>query len=116
MKPNFLHQIIGKTRTDKILICAISAENAIVIPRYFQDQCFSVEELLDAFAVFEYLSIRAERKNDPSKEVYSKHSLEIWILLSTKDYEGAKSQAGVVTLFDLIRLGRNLVNIEFKDF
>ena len=43
------------------------------------------------------------------------HSVAIRSLLSLEDYEAAKLRAGVVTVFDLRKLGESLASFEFTD-
>ncbi len=116
MKLEFLHQIVGKTRTDKIIICALNLEELTLISRYYSDHGYSADELLDALAVFEYLLMRAMRKEDPFLDLYAAHSRTMFELLVIGGYEDAKSRAGIITVFDLNQLGHSLVRFEFKAF
>ena len=115
MKLDILYQIVGKTRTGKLIVCALKFENIDFVAKYFARFNFSNDDLLDAYALFEYLSIREKRKNDSLMRFYSEHSSEIHKIFSPEEYAEAKLKAGIVTAFDLRRLGETLANIEFKD-
>lgn len=110
-----LHQAIGKTRTGKTLVCASNHEDISHVYTYFIDHNYSTDDILDAHALFEYLSIRAKRKQDPLLDLYAEHSHGIYELLSEEEYQEAKSRAGIVTVFDLRHLGESLASVEFKD-
>lgn len=115
MTINILYQMVGKTRSGKNIVCVTNLDKIEVIQTYFVELTFSAEDLFDAFAVFEYLSLRAKRKEDPLADLYEEHSIEIHNLLPYDEYELAKLRAGVLTVFDLRKLGESLVGIEFKD-
>lgn len=115
MTLKILHQIVGKTNSGKIVFCALDSKNVQYISEYMSVSSFSLEDLLDSYALFEYLSIRAQRRVDSFAEIYSEHSSEIRKMLSPEDFEKAKFKAGVVTVFDLRILGEILASIEFKD-
>ena len=61
------------------------------------------------------LSIRSVRKKCDFSGLYKEHSVAIRNLLSLEDYEAAKLRAGVVTVFDLRKLGESLASFEFTD-
>jgi hypothetical protein len=114
MTLNMLHQIVGTTRSGKSIICANEFEKIEIICAYFE-VILSKDDLLDALAVFEYLSIRAKRHEDVTAEIYEQHSRGIGRLLTSEDFDIAKSKAGIATAFDFRNLGQRLVRIEFKD-
>ena len=115
MALNALHQVVGKTRTGKSIISATNLEEIKATRIHFGPDCFSVDDLFDAFALFSYLLIRSARKKCDSAGLYEEHSFEIRSLISLEDYEAAKLRAGVVTVFDLRKLGESLASFEFKD-
>ena len=115
MALDMLHLVVGKTRTEKSIICATNFEGLEAARDHFDSPCFSADDLFDAFAVFSYLSIRSARKKMAIVNLYEEHSWEIRNLLSQEDYEAAKLRAGVVTVFDLRKLGESLASFEFKD-
>ena len=115
MTLNILHQIVGATRTGKTIVCANEFENTAVICAHFEETLFSMDDLLDALAVYEYLSIRAKRNDDVFAEIYEQHSRGIGRLLTSENFDIAKSKAGIATAFDFRNLGQSLVSIEFKD-
>ena len=115
MALNVLHLVVGKTRTDKSIICATNLEEINAIRIHFGPDCFSADDLFDAFALFSYLSIRSARKKMAIVDLYKEHLVAIRNLLSLEDYEAAKLRAGVVTVFDLRKLGESLASFEFKD-
>ena len=115
MTPNIVHLAVGETRTGKTIICATEFENAAVICRHLTKILFSIDDLLDALAVFEYLSVRAVKKGDLFADIYENHLFEIGRLIPQEDFDAAKFRAGIITAFDLRNLGQSLVRIEFKD-
>lgn len=114
MKLSLLHRTVGKTRSEKVVVCALELEGVKSVSAYLKAWHFSVDDLLDARAIFEYLSIRSEKKKDTFTELYSEHSSEIRHLLSHEAYEEAKVRANILTVVDLRNLGETLVNVEFK--
>ena len=115
MALNVLHLVVGKTRTGKSIIGATNLEEIKAIRINFVPHFFSADDLFDAFALFSYLSIRSVRKKSDFESLYREHSVEIRSLISLEDYEAAKLRAGVVTVFDLRKLGESLASFEFKD-
>ena len=115
MALDMLHLVVGKTRTEKSIICATNFEGLEAARDHFDSPCFSADDLFDAFALFSYLSIRSARKKCDFSGLYKEHSWEIRNLLSLEDYEAAKLRAGVVTVFDLRKLGESLASFEFTD-
>ena len=115
MALNMLHLVVGKTRTDKSIICATNVEEINAIRIHFGPHFFSADDLFDAFALFSYLLIRSARKKCDFAGLYQEHSFAIRSLLSLEDYEAAKFRAGVVTVFDLRKLGESLASFEFTD-
>ena len=115
MALDMLHLVVGKTRTEKSVICATNFEGLEAARDHFDSPCFSADDLFDAFAVFSHLLIRSAQKKCDSAGLYEEHSFEIRGLLSLEDYEAAKFRAGVVTVFDLRKLGESLASFEFKD-
>ena len=115
MALDMLHLVVGKTRTEKSIICATNFEGLEAARDHFDSPCFSADDLFDAFALFSYLSIRSARKKMAIEDLYEEHSAAIRDLLSLEDYEAAKLRAGVVTVFDLRKLGESLASFEFTD-
>ena len=115
MALNILPLVVGKTRTEKSIICATNLEEINAIRIHFGPHFFSADDLFDAFALFSYLLIRSARKKCDFAGLYREHSVEIRRLLSLEEYETAKLRAGVVTVFDLRKLGESLASFEFKD-
>jgi hypothetical protein len=115
MALNVLHLVVGKTRTGKSIICATNLEEINAIRIHFGPHLFSADDIFDAFALFSYLLIRSTRKKCDFSGLYKEHSVEIRRLLSLEEYEAAKLRAGVVTVFDLRKLGESLASFEFKD-
>ncbi len=116
MTLNILHQVVGRTRAGKTIFCAIESSDASIVCAYFADQGFSPDDLFDALAVFEYLSIRAKLNDDSFMDTYEAHFIETRKALRTASYEVAKSKLGIVTSVGLRNHGQRLVTIEFKDF
>lgn len=115
MKLDILHQIVGETRTGKVVVYASDPDHIVLVFEHFDSLDYSADDLLDAHALFEYLSIYATRKNDPLAELYAQHAAEVFRLVPGEIYEGAKSRAGVLTVFDLRNLGQKLAAVEFRD-
>ena len=115
MALDMLHLVVGKTRADKSIICATNLEGIGAARDHFDSPCFSADDLFDAFALFSYLLIRSARKKCDFAGLYQEHSFAIRSLLSLEDYEAAKFRAGVVTVFDLRKLGESLASFEFTD-
>ena len=63
MALDMLHLVVGKTRTEKSIICATNFEGLEAARDHFDSPCFSADDLFDAFALFSYLLIRSARKN-----------------------------------------------------
>ncbi len=116
MTLKILHQIVGKTRSNKIVYCAIEPQKTRTISEYFESSSFSKNDLFDAYAIFEYLSIRSLRRRDPMTTVYIEHSAEVRKLLSNIDFENEKLESKIFTVFDLRNFGEQLTNVEFKGF
>ena len=115
MALNVLHLVVGKTRTDKSIICASNFEGIEAARKHFDSPCFSADDLFDAFALFSYLLIRSARRKCDFAGLYEEHSFEIRLLMSLEEYEAAKLRAGVVTVFDLRKLAESLASFEFTD-
>lgn len=109
------HFVVGKTRSEKIVRCATEELRAFLIPNHFKRCSFTDDDFLDAYAIFEYLSIRSKRKNDLNAPLYEEHSFEIRKAITGEIFEVVKLRAGIVTVFDLCCLGQSLASIEFKD-
>lgn len=54
MKLDVLHQVVGKTRTGKLVVCALSHSHIPVVLKYIENIRYSADDLLDAHAIFEY--------------------------------------------------------------
>ncbi len=90
MKLDVLHQTVGKTRTGKIVFCASDPNHIPLILDYFSEASYSADDLLDAHAIFEYLSVYALRRNDSFADLYAQHSEEIFKSTSSVDYESSR--------------------------
>lgn len=110
---SIVYQRVGVTRSGKF-IPYISDESQIALLIEFFQKDFSADHLLDLFAVYEYLALRAIR-HGTADEIFEEHSLSIIALLSAADFEDAKQRANINSAFDLRDLGRALVSLEFVE-
>lgn len=82
--------------------------------KYFEDN-FSVDDVLDAFAVFDYLALRGMRRGDETA-IFDRHAIEIQDLFEPQDLNKARQRANIKSAFDLRDLGKTLAAVEFADF
>lgn len=76
---------------------------------------FNLEEMFCAFAIFEYLTVRALRRGD-ELSLFIAHGDAVYHKMLTEGIEDLKAQHGIVTSIDVCKFGRSLVNVEFSDF
>src|SRR5437867_4385760 len=114
MEPSVKYETVGETRTDKAILCALSFEEIDDILNHFKVESFSIDDLFDVYALFEFLSLRGKRKKT-SYQLYSDHAYRVFHTLTAKDLKEAKLRAGVITVFDLRDLGQSRARLEFKD-
>jgi hypothetical protein len=111
MDLDIIYQSMGKTRTGKIILYTIHREETVRVIKFFEACSFSIDDFLDAFAVFEYLAIRSIRRSelDAIFDIYADD------IFTFDELQVAKERANIVSVFDLFDLGRSLVNVEFLD-
>jgi hypothetical protein len=114
MKLNKIYLRAGTTRSGKMIPYATAAEELGAIAQYFKDCCFSSDDLLDAVAVFDYLSVRGIRRNDTA--IFDRHADGIRNIFSSQELSDARDRANVKSAFDLRDLGKSLAAVEFADF
>ena len=115
MSLNIIHTRVGTTRSGKIIPYTQSVKDLGTIIQYFEDALFTSDDLYDAFAVFNYLALRAIRRGDETAIFYS-HALRIQGALDPQELNDARTRAKVGSAFDLRDLGKSLAAVEFTDF
>lgn len=71
---NFVFENIGRTRSDKIVIAAAEREDVEEVMDYLNKIVrFTADDLLDAYAMFNYLALRAQRKK-MSSDIFVDHA------------------------------------------
>lgn len=83
--------------------------------QFLQVSLFSSDDLLDAYALYEYLALRAIRKNTAS-DVFIFHADKIMNMMMVEDFLAAKLRAQIESAFGLRDLGRSRAKEEFSDF
>lgn len=107
---------IGTTESGKAILCAFRIDD---VNRHLEESYlnFSIEELFEAFCLFEYLSSKAIiRHGFNSFEVllFSSHSEYITrIFLTDKQFDDMKAQYHLETSIDICRFGSKFANVEF---
>lgn len=114
MDIDIIYQSVGKTRSGKIIPYTINREEIGRVLRFFETSKFSIDDLLDVFAVFEYLAVRSIRRGE-LEMLFDLYADDVFRLMAAYELQMAKEKANVVTVFDIFDLGRSLVNIEFVD-
>lgn len=112
---NIIYVCVGTTRSGKIIPYTLAIEDLERIVQYFKDPCVSADDLLDAFAVFDYLALR-ELRLGREKEIFDRHAETIQTILELQELNEAKARANIESAFDLRDLGKSLIAIEFVDF
>ena len=115
MKLDIVYARVGTTRSGKIIPYTSSANSIADIMLYFRSSDCSSDDLLDAFAVFNYLAVRGIRRGDES-EIYEHYANQIGALISPTKLREAKNRANVLSAFDFRDLGKSLTSVEFADF
>ncbi|MCX6118018.1 MAG: hypothetical protein NT027_10785 [Proteobacteria bacterium] len=103
----------GTTRTEKMIPYTLMRKDIPRIIQYFQTQNFSDDDLLDVFAVFEFLALRSRRRPSNTEVFFEEHADEVFKMISEHDIETAKTRAGIFSAFQLRDLGERLVTAEF---
>jgi hypothetical protein len=114
MKLNILYFRAGTTRSGKFISCASKEEDVDSIMHFFQTSVFSDDDLLDVFALFEYLALRAKRRNS-SHLIFRDHSERVLRYLPAENFLAAKLRAKITSAFELRDLGQSRANKEFAD-
>lgn len=110
--------LVGKTRSEKEIYCAVEREEAEwVLTTKHPD--FSSDDHFDVYCVFEFLSVRAKRKLGKfSKDYYlfAAHSRVTRILFFDDEQIGhLMVKNKLITSLDVCKFGSRLVTIEFAD-
>ncbi len=115
MKPNFIYQRVGTTRSGKMIISVEQINHISQVINHIASGDFSTDDLLDVIAVFEYLAVRSMRRKT-DYEIYSRLAEVAWRLIDKEELAQAKIRAGVDSAFKLRDLGRLRTELEFRDF
>lgn len=91
-----------------------SVSDLRVVVRYFEEPCFSPDDLLDAFAVYDYLGLREDRRGNECA-IFERHADIVRNAIDAQQFNDAKDRAGIGSAFDLRDLGRALIAVEFPD-
>lgn len=114
MNLNIIYLRVGTTRSGKMIPCALDAENTGDILKFFLDNFFSDDDLLDVFAVYEYLALRAKRRKE-SVTIFSDHAGAVMGIIPASSFVAAKQRAKVGSAFELRDLGQSRAGEEFAD-
>lgn len=106
---------VGVTRSGKLIPYSPSIVDLGAIVKSFRERLFSSDDLLDAFAVFDYLAVRAIRRGEDTA-VFDEYADNIRNLFDPTELDEAKNRADIRSAFDLRKLGESLVAVEFSDF
>jgi hypothetical protein len=109
-----IHVRVGTTRSGKIIPYSSSIQNFDFLVKYFENN-FSVDDVLDAFAVFEYLALRSVRRQDKAAK-FDRHAIAIQSIFDPQELFNARQRANIKSAFDLRDLGKSLVALEFTNF
>lgn len=115
MEPGTIYIRVGSTRSGKIILYSSSINDLSSIIKCFEETCFSSDDLLDAFAVFDYLALRGMRRGD-EVVIYERHAETIQNILDSRELIEARKRAKIRSAFDLRDLGKSLAAVEFADF
>lgn len=64
---------VGTTRTGKTIVYVPDRKHIDKLVKHYRDQHFSHDDLLDAFALYEFLALRAKRRLD-SHNFFANHA------------------------------------------
>jgi hypothetical protein len=85
------------------------------IIKYMEESYFSSDDLLDAFALFDYLALRGMRRGE-EMAIFDRLADKIQNVLDPQEIKSAKERANIKSAFELRDLGKSLAAIEFADF
>ena len=114
MKLDIIYIRVGTTRSGKIIPCASRQEEVDSIVQFFQKEDFSDDDLLDVFALFEYLALRAKRHNN-ADVIFQDHAESVLRNLPADSFIAAKLRANITSAFELRNLGHSRASKEFAD-
>jgi hypothetical protein len=115
MELNIIYIRVGTTRSGKMIPYASSVDDIGNILLYFKDSNFSSDDLLDAFALFNYLALRGIRRAD-NVVIFGRYAETIQGVFDPRELSQAKDRANIGSAFDLRDLGKSLATIEFAGF
>lgn len=113
---NVVTCLVGKTFSGKDVICVQHPENEIYLIEWYRT--FLDDEIVQAYAVFEYLQIRELRKyghESPFLLSYENHALLIRKTFQKRAEFDLAKKFKLYTSIDIIRLGASIVTPEFRD-
>lgn len=113
--PDIIYERVGITRSGKMIPYVSDRKDISSVVKYLRDEIFSSDDLLDAFALYEFLALRAIRRVD-TNAIFEDHSNEVILVISAEDLAEAKVRANAFSAFQLRDLGKSLAAIEFIDF
>lgn len=106
---------VGRTRSGKAILYSPSAMDIELVFSIFVSSEFTTDDFLDVFAVFSFLTVRAIRRKEES-ERFERYAIRAANMPSQCELIEARERADVRSAFDLRRLGKALVSVEFSDF
>ncbi|MCX6118726.1 MAG: hypothetical protein NT027_14390 [Proteobacteria bacterium] len=112
---DIIYERVGFTRSGKMIPYAVDRKDIASVVKHLRDEIFSNDDLLDAFALYEFLALRAKRRVDTGA-IFEDHSNEVLLVISPEDLAESKMRASVYSAFQLRDLGKSLAAIEFIDF
>jgi hypothetical protein len=115
MTLSIIYNCVGTTRSGKMIPYTSSVNDIGSIIIYFKESSFSPDDLLDAFAVFDYLALRGLRRGD-EMAIFDRIADGIQNVFDPQENKEAKRRANIKSAFDLRDLGKSLASIEFADF
>lgn len=116
IKLDVIFETIGHTRSNKTVIVTNNPQDVEKVIDYLKtDQHFTPDDLLDAYALFNYLALRAKRKGMGSA-IFEDHANETFHEFQGDEFEQAKVNAGIFTAFDFQNHALSLIKAELKMF
>jgi hypothetical protein len=115
MKLDFLHEKVGETNSGKSIYRALQVENLAFLIDFYKNEKYGLDDLFEAYALYEFLGQRALKRGLISEAIYIQHSLKILECLGTGNFEQAKLRAKIVTVIDVVKLGRLRASVGLKD-
>jgi hypothetical protein len=112
---DIIYQRVGNTRSGKVIPYLSLRKDIAKLVGYLRDKNFSNDDLLDAFALYNFLGLRAVRRVDKDA-AFEDHANEVLSIISSEELAEVKMRANILSAFQLRDLGKSLAAIEYIDF